>query len=285
MPNVKIIADSTCDLGDALIAQHDISIAPLCVTIDGKTYRDGVDITASELLAYSERTKQIPKTAATPLGDLYDLFKSYTDQGRDIVFIGISSQMSTELQNAALAAAEPVFDGRTIRCVDSQNLSSGIGLLVLEAACRARQGMDANQIAVEIEALRGKVSASFVLDTLTYLHRGGRCSGLQALGAAILNIKPQISVIDGAMAPTDKFRGNISRVALRYVDKMLTDIDRIDPKHVFVTHASFPDEALRACLENVEGRGYFQNIYAPSAGSVISSHCGPKTMGILFIEK
>lgn len=283
MATVKIIADSTCDLGEDLIRRYDIDIAPLYVTLDEKTYRDGIDITAPELIKRCEATKQTPKTAATSLGDFYALFKPYADAGRDIVFIGISAQMSVEVQNALLAAAE--FPERTIRCVDSQNLSTGIGLLVIEAAIRAGQGMGADQIASEIEALREKVNASFVLDTLTYLHRGGRCSGVKAISAAMLSIKPQISVEGGKMAPTDKFRGRITRVIQRYIDKQLEDIGRIAPDRVFLTYTAFTDEEVAPFVQSVRDRGYFAEVLTTTAGSVISSHCGPYTLGILFIEK
>lgn len=283
MPTVKIVADSTCDLGEALIREYDIAIAPLYVTFDGKSYKDGVEVTAPELLDYCERTKQTPKTSATSAADFYELFLPYVQEGRDIVFIGISAQMSAEVQNARMAAME--FPDSTIRCVDSENLSTGIGLLVLEAAERAQQGMGADQIADEIEALRDKVSASFVLDTLTYLHRGGRCSGLMAFGAAMLNIKPQITVSGGKMAPTEKFRGKIHRVVRRYIDGQLAQIDRIDPKRVFITYTSFSDEEVAPIVEAVRARGYFEQVYTTTAGSVISGHCGPHTLGILFIEK
>lgn len=283
MPNVKIIADSTCDLGDALIRRYDIAIAPLYVTLGEKSYRDGVEITAPELLVHCEKTKQTPKTAATSVGDFYELFKPYADAGRDIVFIGISAQMSAEVQNALLAAQE--FPDRVIRCVDSENLSTGIGLLVIEAAERAANGMSANQIADEIEALRAKVRASFVLDTLTYLHRGGRCSGVQALSAAMLSIKPQITVANGKMDPTDRFRGRITRVIQRYIEKQLDDIDRIDNKRVFLTYTTFTDEEVAPYVEMVKARGHFDEVFTTTAGSVISSHCGPYTLGILFVEK
>lgn len=283
MPNVKIIADSTCDLGDALIQRYDIAIAPLYVTLDEKSYKDGVEITAPELLALCEKTKQTPKTAATSQLDFYELFKPYAEAGRDIVFIGISAEMSAQVQNAVTAAQE--LPDRTIRCIDSQNLSTGIGLLVIEAAERAQQGMGADQIADEVEALRDKVSASFVLDTLTYLHRGGRCSGVQAIGAAMLNIKPQITVSDGKMAPTDKFRGKINRVIDRYLNKQLENIDRIDPRRVFLTYTSFTEEEIAPFVEAVRARGYFEEIFTTTAGSVISSHCGPNTLGILYLEK
>lgn len=283
MSTVKIIADSTCDLGNALLARYDIDIAPLYVTLGEKSYKDGVEITAPELLAYCEKTKQTPKTAATSVADFYELFRTYTDAGRDIVFISISAKMSAEQQNARIAAAE--FPDRVIRCVDSMNLSTGIGLLVIEAALRAQAGMGADQIAAEIEALREKVNASFVIDTLTYLHRGGRCSGLMALGAAMFSIKPQITVADGTMAATEKYRGKINRVIQRYLDQHLADLSIIRPERVFLTYTSFTDEELVPYIEQVRAYGYFDEILTTTAGSVISSHCGPYTLGILYLDK
>ncbi len=280
---VKIIADSTCDLGAALIARHDISIVPLYVTLGDESYLDGVELSPDEVIDYCERTKETPKTAASSVGDLIEAFRPHAEAGRDIVFLSISAHMSAENQNARIAAKE--FPGRVIRCVDSRSLSTGVGLLVVEAAKRAEAGMGADRIADEIEALTPKVSASFVLDTLTYLRRGGRCSGVTAMGAAMLNIKPQISVEGGEMSPTVKFRGNISRVVERYIKKELANIERIRPDLVFITHSPFPDEALRAVLNEVRGRGYFQEIVETTAGCVVTSHCGPGTLGILYIRK
>jgi len=283
MQNVKIIADSTCDLGKELVRRYDVEVAPLYVTLGDDTYRDSVDLTAEEVLAYCERTKDTPKTAATSVGDLAEIFRPYAEAGRDIVFLGISASMSAEVQNARLAAEE--FPGRVIRCVDTKNLSTGGGLLVIEAAERAAAGMGADRIADEVEALRPKVSASFVLDTLTYLHRGGRCSGLTALGAAMFQIKPEISVMDGHMAPTAKFRGKIDRVVQKYLDKQLQNLERIRPRRVFLTYSGFDDEEAAAFARGVEKLGYFEEIFTTRAGCVITSHCGPHTLGILFLEK
>lgn len=283
MSKVKIIADSTCDLGAELIARYDIAIAPLYVTLGETSYRDGLDLTPADVFKHFEKNKETPKTAATSVGDFLEIFRPYAEAGRDIVFLSISGDMSAEIQNAKLAAQE--FPGRIIRCVDSMNLSTGIGLLVIEAAERAEQGMDANQIASEIEALRPKVNASFVIDTLTFLHRGGRCSGLMAFGAAMLNIKPQISVMDGKMAPTEKFRGNIRRVALKYVEKQLADIEKIKPDRVFLTCSNWTEETASEVLAYIRSRNYFNEILFTNAGCVISSHCGPWTLGILYIEK
>ncbi|MDR0928843.1 MAG: DegV family protein [Oscillospiraceae bacterium] len=283
MPTVQIIADSTCDLGAALIARYDVAIAPLYVTLGETSYRDGIDITPEALFAHCEQTKETPKTSATSVGDFIDLFTPYAEAGRDIVFIAISAAMSSTVQNALLAAES--FPGRVIRCVDGQNLSTGTGLLVIEAAERAQAGMGANQIADEIEALREKVSASFVIDTMAFLYRGGRCSGLQMLGAAMLNIKPEISVQKGKMSPTDKFRGNIRRVIRRYLEKQFHDLSGIDPRRIFITHAAWSDEAVAEVEKQVRELGYFEEILITRAGCVISSHCGPWTLGVLFLKK
>lgn len=181
MPKVKIIADSTCDLSRELLERYDVAVVPLYVTLGDQSYRDGVDMTVDQLFAHCDSTHEVPKTAASSVSDFIEAFRPFCEAGQDIVFLGISSHFSVQIQNALLAAQE--FPERTIRCVDSQNLSTGIGLLVIEAAERAQAGMGANEIADAVEALRPKVNAGFVLDTLTYLRRGGRCSGLAALGA------------------------------------------------------------------------------------------------------
>ena len=283
MQKVKIIADSTCDLGSELIQRYDIDIAPLYVTLGQKSYRDAVEITSQEVLSYCERTKETPKTAATSVGDFIDVFRPYAEAGQDIVFLSISESMSATVQNARIAAEE--FPNCAIYCVNSQSLSTGTGLLVIEAAERAEAGMDAKEIVREIEELRDKVSVSFVLNTLTYLHRGGRCSGLTAFGAAMLGIKPKISVQDGKMAPTDKFRGNIQRVMLRYLEKQLENIERIRPERVFITYSTWEEAGLAEAVQRVRATGYFREIHITRAGSVVTSHCGPQTLGIMFLEK
>ncbi|MCR4907082.1 MAG: DegV family protein [Clostridiales bacterium] len=281
---VKILGDSTCDLSPELLARYDIDTVPLYVTLGGKTYRDAVDIDAKTMLGMCEKSGEIAKTAADSVGDLIDFFRPYVEAGFDIVYIGIASGFSAQVQNAEIAAKE--FSGARIRIVSSENLSTGIGLLLIEAAERAAAGMDCDRIADEIEALRPKVRASFVIDTLSYLHKGGRCSGLAALGAAMLKLKPQISVIEGAMRPTEKFRGQIGRVALKYADEVLADLQSIRPSRVFVTHSGgFAEGDIETLKAHIEGLGYFSEVLETNAGCVISSHCGPRTVGVLFTLK
>ena len=280
---IKIIADSTCDLPKDVVEKFDITILPLYVVMDEKSYKDGVETTAQDLFDYSDRTKETPKTSAAPVTDFIEAFTSYAEQGYDIIYIGISSGLSSTVQNATIAAEE--FDGVKIFTFDSLNLSTGIGLQVMLACELREQGLSAEEIIAKLEETRPKVRASFVIDVMTYLHRGGRCTTLQAVGATMLNLKPQIVVEDGKMRSAKKFRGNIIKSAVAYVNDTLENIDRIDDKRIFITYSKSDEALVAAVKEAVESKGYFKEIITSDASSVISSHCGPNCIGILFIEK
>ncbi|MBR5774481.1 MAG: DegV family protein [Clostridia bacterium] len=279
---IKIIADSTCDLPKDIIEKHDITILPLYVVMDEKSYKDGVETTAQDLFDYSDRTKQTPKTSAASVTDFIDTFTPYAEQGYDIIYIGISSGLSSTVQNATIAATE--FDTK-IFAFDSLNLSTGIGLQVMRACELREQGLSAEEIIEKLEETRPKVRSSFVIDVMTYLHRGGRCTTLQAVGATMLNLKPQIVVEDGKMRSAKKFRGNIIKSAVDYVNDMLANIEVIDDQRIFITHSLSKPELVEAVKAAVEAKGYFKEILVSNASSVISSHCGPNCIGILFIEK
>ena len=279
----QIIADSTCDLSQELIAKHHIEIVPLHVILGEESFSDGVDIQSQDVIAYCERTKTTPKTAAPSLAEIMERFKPHVEEGREVVFLSISASMSACYQNAVLAAQE--FPEAKIECVDAKNLSTGIGLLVLEAAEMAEQGLAAKEIADRLQGIIPRVRASFVVDTMAYLYRGGRCSALQAFGANMLNIKPQIVVTDGVMHPTEKYRGNIKRSSKKYAAHVLEHIDRIDPKRVFVTYSPSEREEVDGVRSVVEGTGHFHEILETQAGCVVTSHCGPGTIGVLYIEK
>ena len=280
---IKIFSDSTCDLPKEVIEKLDIAILPLYVVMDEKSYKDGVETSCEELFAYSDRTKQTPKTAAASVADFEDAFRPYVEQGYDVIYIGLSSALSSTVQNAVIACGE--FTETKVVAFDSLNLSTGIGLQVMRACELRDQGLSVEEIIRELEAIRPKVRSSFVIDVMTYLHRGGRCTTLQAVGAAMLNLKPQIVVEDGKMRSAKKFRGNIIKSAVAYVNDTLENIERIDDQRIFITY-SISDEALvNAVKKEVESKGYFKEILCSNAGSVISSHCGPNCLGILFIEK
>jgi DegV family protein with EDD domain len=278
---VKVFTDSTCDLPPDLVAQHQIGIIPIYVIFDEVSYGDGIDMTTPELYKKVEESGNLPKTAAPSPGDYLAAFKPFIDEGYDIIHIGLSSKLSVALNNARLAAQE-LPEGR-IEIVDSYNLSTGTGLLVLRAVDFAAEGLDIHAIAEKVRALVPKVETEFIVDTLDYLHKGGRCSGVTRLVGSMLKIRPSIKVVDGGMIPAQKFRGTRAKALQGLLDTVLANKDNISPERVFVTHSISDDAAfLQAELQkHTDAR----EILISQAGCVISSHCGPNTIGILYIKK
>ncbi|HOC07181.1 MAG: DegV family protein [Bacillota bacterium] len=281
MGKVKVFTDSTCDLPPDLVAQHQIGIIPIYVIFDEVSYGDGIDMTTPELYKKVEESGNLPKTAAPSPGDYLAAFKPFIDEGYDIIHIGLSSKLSVALNNARLAAQE-LPEGR-IEIVDSYNLSTGTGLLVLRAVDFAAEGLDIHAIAEKVRALVPKVETEFIVDTLDYLHKGGRCSGVTRLVGSMLKIRPSIKVVDGGMIPAQKFRGTRAKALQGLLDTVLANKDNISPERVFVTHSISDDAAfLQAELQkHTDAR----EILISQAGCVISSHCGPNTIGILYIKK
>lgn len=278
---VKISADSTCDLSQDLIEKYDISIVPLYVVKGDKTYKDGVDIQPADIFKYVESGEGICHTSAVNIAEYAEIFENYLKDYEAVIHINISSEFSTCNQSANIAASQ--FDN--VFVVDSRNLSTGSGHLVLDAAILAQQGMAPGDIKAELERRAGKVEASFVIDTLKYLHKGGRCSGVAALGANVLKIKPCIEVINGKMEVGKKYRGPYEKVILQYVEDRLKNRSDIDYRRIFVTHTPVTDEVLNTVLAAVKEFGQFEEIIETTAGCTISSHCGPSTLGILFYRK
>ena len=277
---VRILSDSTCDLSPELIGRYGIGIIPLYVHLGEKEYRDGVDITPAELYRWSDEHKTTPKTAAPGIRDV----EAYLDRdGNDeYVIFTISSSMSASCNNCRLAAEDLGMEDRVF-VIDSANLSTGIGLQVLLAAELAAKGMSGVQIVSEISRIRGRVRASFVVDTLTYLYRGGRCSGLSALFGSALKLHPRIAVENGAMHPEKKYRGRMGKVILDYVRDMEADLGNAVSSRVFITHSGCDRQVVDSVREYLEGLHHFDEILETTAGAVISSHCGPGTLGVLFI--
>ena len=277
---VRILSDSTCDLSPELIKRYNIGIIPLYVHLGEKEYRDGVDITPDDLYRWSDENKTTPKTAAPGVKDV----EAFLDQDSDdeYVIFTISAYMSACCNNCRLAAEDLEMEDRVF-VIDSENLSTGIALQVLRAAELAAQGMSGAQIAAEIDRIRGDVRASFVVDTLTYLYRGGRCSGLSALFGSALKLHPRIAVENGAMHPEKKYRGKIGRVIMDYARDMEDDLKTAVSSRVFITHSGCSRETVEAVQTYLEGLNRFDEILETRAGAVISSHCGPGTLGVLFI--
>ena len=277
---VKILADSTCDLSPELIAQYGIGIIPLYVHLGEEEFRDGVDITPEQLFKWSDEHNTTPKTAAPGIEDIEALLDK---EGSDeYVIFTISSSMSSSYTNCTLAADDLEITDRVF-VIDSQNLSTGIALLVLKAAQMAAQGRSGSEIAQEIGKIRGKVRASFVIDTLTYLYRGGRCSGLSAFFGSALKLHPRIAVAEGAMHPEKKYRGRSSKFVLEYVRDMEQDLKAAQPDRVFITHSGCDRQIVESVRSYLEGLHHFDEILETRAGAVVSSHCGHGTLGVLFI--
>lgn len=281
---VKIIADSTCDLSQDLLQKYDIDILPLHVLIDDDEYIDGVNITPEEIFKWSDKTKKTPKTSAPSLEETMDKFRKYLDEGQDIVAFSISASMSASNSVMHLAAQNLEAEDRVF-VIDSENLSTGIGLMVIEAAICAAKGMDGAQIVAYIEPMISKVRASFVVDTLVFLHRGGRCGGLSAMVGGALKLHPKIAVADGAMSAGRKYRGRIGKVYLAYAQDMEEELKAARPERVFITHSGCPKEEVQRVRDYLESLNVFAEVLETRAGSVISSHCGPGTLGVLFITK
>lgn len=281
MNNIVITSDSTSDLSSELRQRYNINILPLGVTLGGKVYKDGVDITPDDIYAHHDKTGELPKTTAANVDEFYNFFKKFADEGKTVIHFDISSGMSSTFNNARIAAEE--FEN--IYVIDSANLSTGIGLLVVAAAEMVNEGLEAEEIVAKINDMVPKVDASFVIDNLEYLYKGGRCSALAAFGANMLKLKPCIEVKNGAMGVSKKYRGRYADVLKTYVSERLGDGSDIDNSRVFVTHAGCDEEIVKQVVEQVKEAGIFKEVFLTRAGCTVSSHCGANTLGVLFIRK
>ena len=282
--NIVITADSTCDLPQELIDKYDIKIIPLSILLGEKVYHDGVDIKPSDIYDFVEKTGELPKTAAVTPSEYNEVFKRFADDGKKIVHIGFSSALSSSYQNACVAAEE--LD--CVYCVDSKNLCTAMGLLVLKACDYREKGMDAKRIADKVNRLVPKVSTTFVLDGLEYLHKGGRCSSVAKFGANVLGIKPSIAVDTqtGRLDMAKKYRGKTELVYKQYITDRINEIKRIQPDRVVIANSGgVPADTIAFAKGMLEGRDKFEQVILADAGCTISSHCGPKTLAIFYIKK
>ena len=278
---IIISSDSTCDLSKELVDRYQIRIQPMGISLGDQIYRDGVDITPDMIYAHHEKTGQLPKTSAINVVEDLEYFEELTKDGSAVIHFTISSSMSSTYNNACVAAQE--FEN--VYVVDAKSLSTGSGLLVLAAAEMAQEGMEAQQIVEKLNDLADRVDASFVVDNLEYLVKGGRCSALAAFGANLLQLKPCISVKNGAMGVGKKYRGKFEKVLLTYVADRLADAEDICLDRVFVTHAGCDPKVVESVAEAVKNTLPFREILVTRAGCTVSSHCGANTLGVLFIRK
>jgi len=279
---VRISADSTCDLPADLVEKYNIGISPLYIIKDDKQYKDRLEINVSDIFEYVESGKGITRSNAINISEYQEYFTEWLKGYDALIHINLSGVLSACNQSAVVAAED--FDN--VYVVDSKNLSTGSGHVVINAAIMASEGMNAEDIVNKLNEIIPKVEASFVIGTLKYLHLGGRCSSLQALGANLLKLNPCIGVVDGKMDVAKKYRGAFDKIILQYVEDRLKDRDDIDDTRVFVTYPpTMTDELVSKVVDKIKSLRNFEEIICCDAGCVISNHCGPICLGVLFIRK
>ena len=278
---IKIVSDSTSDLSKEIIDKYGIVIVPLYVRLGNEEKKDGIDITPEEIYKWSDSTGETPKTAAPSVADYMNVFDENTED--EYIVFTISASMSASNNNCRLAVEELEIEDR-VRIIDSESLSTGIGLLVMEAVDLVNVGKNLSEIAEYIDVVKNRVRASFVVDTLTFLHRGGRCSGVAALLGNTLKLHPKIVVSEGSMRPDKKYRGSIDKCYMNYVKDMQDELLKAKKDRVFITHSGCSRADVEEIRTFLEKLGIFLDIIETRAGSVVSSHCGPGTMGVLFIS-
>lgn len=282
---VVITSDITCDLNWDLEQRYGVTCMPLHIVIGGKSYEDWVNIKPEELYEIFYKTKELPHTTAGSVGEYTDFFRQFTDEGCDVVHLSLGSKLSVTHQSSVIAAGE--FKGR-VYSVDTQNLSTGSGLLVIKACELRDQGKSAKEIYDAVNAMVPKAHASFVLDRLDFMHAGGRCSAVAMLGANLLSLKPSIEVHNddgGSMGVGKKYRGKYDKVLLQYMEDTLSKYDEIDTDRVFITHAGANQEYVDAVEKALKAKNIFKEVFVTRASCTISSHCGPNTLGVLFMTK
>lgn len=285
LKKIILSADSTCDLDDLLKERYEVHCQPLHVILGDKQYQDGVDITPDDIYDTYQKQRILPKTSAPNPLEYSAYFKKWTDQGYEVIHVSLGSGISSSYQNSCIAAQEL----GNVYPIDSRNLSTGIGLLVIEAAERIAMGMIAAQVRREVNELRTKVQASFIIDNLTYLYEGGRCSALSVFGANLLNIKPCIEVDNssGKMRVGKKYRGTLPKVLRQYTIDKLNEQTDFKRDRIFVTHSGIAPENIDVVRQTIaeisQARGGFKEVLVTRAGCTVSSHCGPNTLGVLFI--
>jgi len=278
---IKITADSTCDLSPEILEAFNMTLTPLHVLIDEEDFRDGVNIKPHDIFTYVGENGRTCTTAAINTYEYEEFFSQFASEYEAVIHINLGSDFSSCHQNAKIAAQS----FQNVYVIDSQNLSTGSGHLVYEAALLAKQGLTAPEIVAEVEALIPKINASFVIDRMDYLKKGGRCSSMEAFGATLLKIKPSIEVTNGKMAVGKKYRGNFESCLEKYIKDRLQQDSNIDKSRIFITHSMCPPETIEKVRDWIAQYTEFEEVIETSAGCTISAHCGPNTLGILYKTK
>lgn len=281
---IILSADRTCDLTDALRKEYDVYTMPYHILLEDKEYLDGIDITPDDIYRVYYDKKLLPKTAAINMGEYVDYFRSFVEDGHEVVHFTLGSALSSSYQNCVNAAEELGH----VHIIDGCNLSSGVGLQVIDAGEMIKTGKTATEIKAYFDGHHQCYHGSFVVDTLEFLRAGGRCSSVVAFSAGLLNIRPSIEVnnTDGSMTVGKKYRGSFEKVLVKYVKDKLAQYDDICTDKIFLTDSGGLDDEFRDYIEKVILETLpFERVYRSTASCTISCHCGPKTMGILFVTK
>ena len=277
---IVITSDSACDLSEDLVDKYNVKIIPLHVSIGDKDYKDCVDLMPDDIYGIYDKTGLLPKTSATNVLEYVKFFKQFTAKGCSVIHISLSSQVSCVYQNATLAASEL----SNVYVLDSLNLSTGIGLLVIKACEMRDSGLTASDIVKNLEKLIPCVNTSFVVDSLEFLHKGGRCSSITVVGANILHIKPCIEVLEGNMRLVKKYRGKLKNAIYNYVQERLKTTTDIDYSRIFITHSGVDGDIIEMVKNIIKENSIFKEILVTRAGCTVTSHCGSNTLGILFVK-
>jgi len=281
MPKIKITCDSTCDLSPDLYKRYHISVIPMCVSLGDRLRRDGVDVQPKDLFSYVEDCGKLPTTCAISIGEYEDFFRPFVDEGYEVVHISLSAELSSSHRNACIAAEEL----GNVFVVDSRSLSTGSGHLVILGAELSSAGYDGTYIAKALNEMKSNLDVSFVLQTLDYLHKGGRCSGLARFGANVLKLRPEIVMENGSLHVGKMYRGTMEKSILDYVRGRLENADSISYDRIFVTHSGVSAEIVQKVIALVKELRPFEEVIETVAGSTISCHCGPDCLGVLFFRK
>lgn len=281
MSKVKILVDSTSDIPENIRKRYSIDFVPLFIIFGEDSFRDGIDITVPEIFEMVDKRNMLPKTSAVNQVELFQTFQRLTADGSEVVFIGISSEISTTVQNALLVASE--IPDNKVHVFDSRNLSIGIAIQAIKAAKLAEQGKSAQEIMNFLNEISPKVRTSFIVKDLNYLKMGGRCSSLQAFAGSLLNIKPKIHLENGFVLAGENFRGSREKIVQKLIESSASDLPNIDMDTVLLAHAFASDrdvQIAKDCLLSLMPN--IKNLIVTTTGGVISSHCGPETVGLVY---
>jgi DegV family protein with EDD domain len=278
---IALTADSTCDLPKELQAKYNVTLIPLTITMGSGTYRDGIDLVYTDLFAYFDRTKQLPKTSAPSPALYQEIFQRLTDQGYEVIHLSLDSEISSSYNNACFIAK----DFPNVHVIDSKNICGSVSLMLIHAGEMINAGKDADEIVAELERIVPLAHTSFVIDTLTYLYKGGRCSALAMLASSVLVVKPCIEMRDGIMVVGKKYRRNPKQLIKQYLTDMLTGVEVDKDAPIFVANTYYNEELAEYAYSILKYEFGFKEVIIVKAGSIISTHCGPNTIGLFFISK